>query len=328
MTDLRFHIDLIERAQAGTLDEASPFRHALAGALAAGVAFGAAKPGVADPMSPPTASAPEPDRTRPEPPRSALTPATAPTRPRARPSASGTPEPAPGHLGPTDEPEAASAALGGQDEPIRPKPRPVTGKQGFVADMLPRIAQENEAILMARRNVERLTKRMNLTPKQRAYLDRQMATYEVDDPDDFAELLNRMNTIPPSLVLAQAALESGWGSSRLAQQGNVLFGQKTTGNRSVNALGDGTRYAAFDSRNGSIRSYMRNLNTQPSYDEFRAARAALARDGEGFSGLDLAQYLERYSTRGEDYIADVVDMIRSNHFDRHDQPSKTAAVRR
>lgn len=321
MTDLRHHIDLIERAQAEPLHEASPFRHALAGALAAGVALGATKTGVDDPIAPPSIAAPaEPDRTRPEPPRSVLAPTPATIRPKARPSALRTPDPEPRHDPPRLGADAAHAALDSDGEPIRPKPRPVSHKRAFVQDMVPRIEQENMAILAARRNIERLMRQTSLTPKQRAYADRYMSYYKVKDPDDFAALLARMNVIPPSLVLAQAALESGWGRSRLARQGNALFGQKTTGNRSVAALGDGTRYAAFDSRTDSVRSYMRNLNTHPAYKDFRAARNRMVADGEAPSGLALARHLEAYSTKGAGYVEEVKDMIRANHFDRHDQP--------
>jgi Bax protein len=126
-----------------------------------------------------------------------------------------------------------------------------------------------------------------------------------------------MDIVPPSLAIAQAAIESGWGQSRFATNGNALFGQRTTnpdrGMRPA-ALPETTtvRVAAFGRPIESVRSYIHNLNTYPAYQAFRDRRAALRRSGGESDGLTLAGTLVAYSTRGQAYVRDLQSIIRAN----------------
>jgi Bax protein len=140
------------------------------------------------------------------------------------------------------------------------------------------------------------------------------------------ELLRRVDIVPPSLALTQAALESGWGTSRFAQEGNALFGQKAF-NDSVDSLlsrhkkpADVHRYRSYDSLMSAVRSYVHNLNSHPAYGEFRSQRAELRKKaGDGpLDGDNLARTLLRYSERGLSYTADIRQMMRSNGMRSYD----------
>ena len=132
-----------------------------------------------------------------------------------------------------------------------------------------------------------------------------------------AELRVRVDEVPVSLVLAQAANESGWGTSRFTYQGNALFGQWTFGGSGMlpeaqrKSLGD-YRVAAFESPLLSVIAYMRNLNTHPSYARLRDMRAEARAAGLPLIGYDLARGLDRYSERGQDYVDDLHNMIDVN----------------
>ena len=137
---------------------------------------------------------------------------------------------------------------------------------------------------------------------------------------DFDELVRRVDAIPPSLALGQAATETGWGTSRPARHGNALFGQMTMTNQPGD---DGTPVPtlvvqSFDDLYNSVRAYAENLNTHPAYAEFRRLRAQLRAAGDTPDGYRLIGTLLQYSERGGDYVADVRTMIRSNDLGRLD----------
>lgn len=144
-----------------------------------------------------------------------------------------------------------------------------------------------------------------------------------DDPLTIAELQKRIAPIPPSLAMAQMAIESGWGTSRFAAFGNALFGQWTYGGDGITPeeqrshLGD-YKIAAFKTPFGSVRAYMMNLNTGSAYEEFRDLRAKLIADQEPLSGSHLAETLTRYSERGQIYIEEIQAVIRQNKLEHAD----------
>ncbi len=126
----------------------------------------------------------------------------------------------------------------------------------------------------------------------------------------------RLDEIPPALALAQAAIETGWGSSRFALEGNSLFGQwtfgKTGGLTPNNRDADATHLvASFPDLRASVRAYMRNLNTSTAYHEFRTFRAATRAAGKPLHAYELAGHLHRYSAHGENYITEIRRIIRS-----------------
>jgi Bax protein len=130
-------------------------------------------------------------------------------------------------------------------------------------------------------------------------------------------LRSRTGAVPASLVMAQAAKESGWGTSRFAVEGNNFFGQrcyqagcglKPRGREEAADWG----VARFPSARDSLESYLLNLNTHPSYAEFRRQRQAMRQTHSELSGHELAGALDAYSERGADYVAEVRAMIRQN----------------
>lgn len=192
-------------------------------------------------------------------------------------------------------------------------------KTSFISIVLPIVFRVNEEILSERRLVEAAVACRGrgrspdfvLQPRIRSFHER----YETDG--DLDALLRRMDVVPPSLAIAQAAIESGWGRSRFVVLGNALFGQRTTnparGVRPMN-LPDTTRVrvAVFDHLTASVRSYVRNLNTHPAYRAFRDRRAAFRRNGEELDGFALAETLAAYSTRRQAYVRDLRSIIRAN----------------
>jgi Bax protein len=129
-------------------------------------------------------------------------------------------------------------------------------------------------------------------------------------------LLMRLDEIPLSLALAQSAIETGWGTSRFAREGNSLFGQWTfiKGNGltpSQRDEGASHQVASFSDLRASVRSYMRNLNTGNAYHEFRRARAAQRSSGQALDAQQLVAHLHRYSQRGEAYVDELRRMMRS-----------------
>lgn len=136
-----------------------------------------------------------------------------------------------------------------------------------------------------------------------------------------SRLLQRVDTIPPALVLAQAANESAWGTSRFARLGNNLFGEWTfkPGTGIVPAgrpPGETYEVRKFSSIYQSIRSYMNNLNRNGAYHSLRKVRAELRKAEQPVTGIDLAKGLLKYSQRGEEYVREIQAMIRHNKLSR------------
>ena len=207
-------------------------------------------------------------------------------------------------------------------------------KRTFFMGLLPmillanqEIAKEREEILQIlqrhearepdtndRERLEELSKRYGL--RGRPIIDHRART----------RLLQRVDTIPPALVLAQAANESAWGTSRFARLGNNLFGEWTfkPGTGIVPAgrpPGETYEVRKFSSLYESIRSYMNNLNRNGAYRDLREVRAGLRRTGQPVTGIDLANGLLKYSQRGEEYIQEIQAMIRHNKLSRTNMAS-------
>jgi len=201
-------------------------------------------------------------------------------------------------------------------------------KAVFIQTMLPLILQANEDIAADRARVLDLRDRQAagqpISVRDQAWLADLYASYDVP-LGNAAELLRRLDVVPVSLALAQAALESGWGTSRFAQEGNALFGQigpQGSGDPTLlKSAADGTLFRSFDSLMGAVRSYVRNLNTHSAYKEFRVARASIRKtSGEAhtLSGLKLAGALKLYSERGDHYLDDLRNLIRANKLQQLD----------
>ena len=126
-----------------------------------------------------------------------------------------------------------------------------------------------------------------------------------------ADLLLRVDVVPPSMALAQAAVESGWGRSALATNANALFGMITTRGDGVPSR-DGRQYAAYESLFDSVEAYVHNLNYHRAYDDFRELRAEQRAAGLTPDGYHLIEGLDAYSELGDEYIAYIRRVIRFN----------------
>ncbi len=198
-------------------------------------------------------------------------------------------------------------------------------KQSFLLSLLPMVLLANQAIAAERLEAETLLDRFDrgeLTAFEQQRLEEIADYYKISgkpltDRRLRALLLHRIDILPPSLVLAQAATESGWGTSRFAREGNNLFGQRTyrTGNGIVptqRTAGETYEVKRFGTLFASVRSYMRNLNTHNAYRELREVRARLRRSGSKLDCTALAAGLDAYSERNGHYIAYVRSIIRDN----------------
>ncbi len=193
-------------------------------------------------------------------------------------------------------------------------------KTVFLSLLLPLVLEANGHIAIERRRlraaIDRRTSGRKLPQDLRDWIARLAKRYK-GSPDRLEELLLRVDTVPPSLALAQAAAESGWGTSRFAIEGNAIFGQWTTaGGRGLVPLqrpeGKTYKIRSFDRLIDSVNAYLLNLNTHRSYREFRKQRAAMRRAGRPPDGAKLAGELRRYSETGDEYVDLLRDIIRKN----------------
>ena len=166
----------------------------------------------------------------------------------------------------------------------------------FARVVLPLIDQQNAEIRKQRQALLQLSKQKSLTKAQADWLEGMQEYYKAKS---IPELMSKVDIVPRSMALAQAAVESGWGQQPLAQQANVFYGQKTFDPEAPSAVGQyGEKYRAFDSPEESVRFYMHNLNTHPAYEPFRSARAELRSKNKPLQGAQLVRSLGSYSTKG------------------------------
>ncbi|WP_281648444.1 glucosaminidase domain-containing protein [Parendozoicomonas sp. Alg238-R29] len=200
-------------------------------------------------------------------------------------------------------------------------------KQTFFSYILPMVEQENKEILAHRARLVALSHKEELAAEDKIWLSRIGGDYRLGNKLDsvwFAEMLLRVDVIPPSLALAQAANESGWGTSRFAREGNNYFGQwcflKGCG-LVPNSRTEGFTHEVrkFDDVNGSVRAYIKNLNTHAQYQSLRELRANARFNGMTITGAYIAQGLGKYSERGSVYVDEIVQMIHGNRLARFDK---------
>ena len=188
-------------------------------------------------------------------------------------------------------------------------------KEFFIQIVLPLILEENYLIRLDRKRLFVILNKNNNTESERKWLKSKFKQYGVVN-QDFTTLKIRMDEIPVSLAIAQAAKETGWGTSRFALEGNALFGQWTwsgEGIKPASADSDAThKIMKFKILRASVRAYQRNLNTHSSYKEFREARA-IQRDNDGkLNSLELVKYLNKYAAIGKEYIVVLKKIIEQN----------------
>lgn len=204
-------------------------------------------------------------------------------------------------------------------------------KKAFFDFLRPLVIYENTLVLNDRYFVEysqqKLSNKPALSNKERTRLDKIAKRYKVkkdfNSADYWRQLLLRVDVIPSSLALSQAALESGWGSSRFAKEGNNIFGQwcfkAGCGLVPANRVeGKHHEVAAFATVNLSVQKYLLNLNRLGSYKTLRAIRAELRQNKQAITGIALAQGLGKYSELGDEYIKHITGMITANGLEADD----------
>jgi len=202
-------------------------------------------------------------------------------------------------------------------------------KAVFNATMLPLVLKANEDIRAERTEIFQMRDKTVLSAGEKRRLGELARKYRLDldiNKPDFSALLRRADIIPPSLALAQAAIESGWGTSRFAREGNALYGQWIWGDGAGivpqgREEGATHRIRAFDNLLQSVSAYMLNLNRHNGYGDFRLAREAArhgiidnGRDNFGSSGEQLTGALEAYSTRRGEYVKELRIIIAANSY--------------
>ena len=192
----------------------------------------------------------------------------------------------------------------------------------FIRLMLPLILRSNEEIWKQRKNLEQAIN----------YADYQLIKniakiYKINtDSLGIDELIIKVKKcllpIPTSLALAQAAIESGWGTSRFSIQGNALFGQWSwspkSGLKPLEASNSQAVVRSFPNIQSSVTAYMKNLNSHSAYQEFRELRNTHIKNGKWPDGLDLAPAMHPYAETGNHYVNSIRNIILQNNLERFD----------
>ena len=195
----------------------------------------------------------------------------------------------------------------------------------FFKTVLPLVLKVNESLRADRARLISIRRILDEGKKpsavDRLWLAMMSERYNVAR-DDITALLVKVDVIPPSMALAQAAAESGWGTSRFTREGNALFGQWTfaSGHLVPEDRDDGKEHMIrrFSNLLESVSGYARNLNTNRAYREFRALRTKLRKSGKPLDGRVLMGKLHRYSERGVDYVNEIRSLISFNKLHRLD----------
>ena len=189
-------------------------------------------------------------------------------------------------------------------------------KDLFIQIILPLVIDENNSIKLDRMKLFSILNKSKNTKAEQEWLNVKFKQYGVVNKD-LSTLKIRMDEVPVSMAIAQAAKETGWGTSRFAQEGNALFGQWTwsgEGIKPADAEDDSThKVMRFKVLKASVKAYQRNLNTHSSYKGFRSARAELRDEGKKLDSMILSEYLDKYAETGKEYVKILKQIIRQNN---------------
>ena len=202
-------------------------------------------------------------------------------------------------------------------------------KKLFINTILPIIFVENRKILEDRKRILDWWNQSGGEVVSREFWPNWL--FELSEKYNYTEsslgrLLIRVDIVPLSLALSQAAIESGWGSSRYMNEGNAIFGQYTFDSKNgikPRQRADGRNFFVkrFSTLSESVRSYLKNINTHQAYEGFRQERGKLRMNGENLSGNILANFLKNYSERNQAYVDDLKHLIETNNFMKFDKTS-------
>mgnify|MGYP000573770346 CR=1 FL=1 len=188
-------------------------------------------------------------------------------------------------------------------------------KQKFFDMLLPSVLVAKTHLDIIREKGEILTLKKVMTPSDATFLLPLMKKYKTNN---IHELIKRLHTFPVSIILAQAAIESGWGSSRFFLKGNNIFGMWSfdpTQSRMAAAShrnGNKIYLQKFNNLEASINAYYVMLDTRKIFASFRSVRTKTN------NPLIIIDSLKKYSERGDAYVSDLARMIRDNHLQRFD----------
>jgi len=211
-------------------------------------------------------------------------------------------------------------------------------KQEFITTLLPYIEEENRRLTVLRINVARMFNKIEsniaLSTSEQQQIGKLASKYRIKgnlllDKTAREEVLRKIDIIPSSLALAQAANESAWGESRFAQEANNLFGiwtyDQDKGLKPKNREKGKTHLVRiFDDVGESVRYYMYTLNSHPAYEELRVIRQQLRDSDKNINGHELAVGLEKYSAKGQAYIELIQGLIKQNEWARLDTDNQQA----
>ena len=188
-------------------------------------------------------------------------------------------------------------------------------KETFIKIVLPLIVAENERILADREKLIVLSDKKFTTDLEKQWIRQKLLEYKVKK-GNLKELIVRMDIIPTSIALAQAAKESGWGTSRFALEGNAIFGQWTWSGQGIAPLdresNKNHKILKFPILRASVKAYQNNLNTHKSYSKFRQKRQVLRDKNKKISGLELTETLNNYAQTGSEYTKILNQIIKQN----------------
>ena len=188
-------------------------------------------------------------------------------------------------------------------------------KEFFIQIVLPLIIEENNNIKLDRKILFTIINKNNNSDSEKEWLEKKYKQYGVNSRD-LSTLKIRMDEIPVSLAIAQAAKETGWGTSRFALEGNALFGQWTWSGEGLKPKeakeGESHKVMKFNILQASVRAYQRNINTHSTYKDFRKARAKLRDNNKPLDSIELSKYLNKYAETGNQYVEVLQKIIRQN----------------
>ena len=194
-------------------------------------------------------------------------------------------------------------------------------KDLFIQIILPLIIKENNNIKLDRSKLFSILNKNQNTKKENNWLNSKFKQYGVINKD-LSTLKVRMDEVPASMAIAQAAKETGWGTSRFAQEGNALFGQWTWTGEGIKPAGADNnsthKVMKFRVLQASVKAYQRNLNTHSTYKAFRSARATLRDKGQKLDSVILTEYLDKYAETGKVYVKILQKIIRQNNLEDFD----------
>ena len=208
-------------------------------------------------------------------------------------------------------------------------------KEQFFQFMLPKIRLANTKIRVERSSLQDVFDRnkdeLILTDADKKFLGALKLKYKISEElealDSINALLTKIDEVPASLVLAQSANESGWGTSRFAIEARNMFGiwcfREGCGIKPLQrAAGKKYEVAKYETIQASVEAYMLNINSHPAYRELRRIRSEARADNSYLSGMALAEGLETYSARGEQYVKEIKQLIRINKLQRFNSEDK------